>query len=289
MSMADKILLDDHRQTVRNIAAAVTAGTLNAKVEPGDPQLTHDAAQTMLARYVRRQSTVPFRTQRLGARELMNLAGRVVSRDVTFAGLEQLSAVPGGAIVTSNHFSPIENLFVRRAVSGHRLKIVSQLTNFAMAGTTGYLMRYGDTIPVSSDRAWLTHQFPNLLQTALGARNWVLIYPEQEMWFNYRKPRPLQRGAYYYAARFHVPVVSLFVSMVDTGKQVSVDFNAVRYHVEVLPVLWPDLQLDVRSASKDLQRRDGLQKAAAYERAYGMPASAVFTPADIAGWRHDWC
>jgi hypothetical protein len=77
--------------------------------------------------------------------------------------------------------------------------------------------------------------------------------------------------------------------MYDTGRPVSADFNAVRYAVEVLPVLWPKPELDVRAASKDLQRRDTVQKAAAYARAYGHEPATEFSPHDIAGWRHDWC
>lgn len=289
MTIADRLLQGDHRAVVHNIAQAAAAGTLNVKVQTGDPELVAAAEQDMLHRYAERRSGLTFRSQTLGARELMNLAGRVVTRDVAISGQERLKGIPGGAIVTSNHFSPLENLFVRRAVSGHRLRIVSQLTNFAMGGLTGVFMRYGDTIPVSGDRHWLGRQFPEILQDALTARQWVLIYPEQEMWFNYRKPRPLQRGAYYYAARFGVPVVSLFVSMHDTERVVSADFNAIRYSVEVLPVLWPQTQLDVRAASKDLQARDSLQKEAAYARAYGQLPSPDFSPQDIAGWRHDWC
>lgn len=289
MTIADRLLQDDHRAAVHNIALAAAAGTFNVKVEAGDPDLDAPAEKALLERYATRRNGLTFRSQSLGARELMNLAGHLVTRDVLITGQERLAGVPGGAIVTSNHFSPLENLFVRRAVAGHRLRIVSQLTNFAMTGFTGYFMRYGDTIPVSGDREWFGRQFPDILQKSLAARQWVLIYPEQEMWFNYRKPRPLQRGAYYYAARFGVPVVSLFVSMHDTGEAVSEDFNSLRYAVEVLPVLWPKPELDVRAASKDLQRRDTLQKEAAYARAYGAPASPEFSPRDIAGWRHDWC
>lgn len=289
MTPADRLLQADHRAAVHNIALAAAAGTFNVKVEAGDPQLSGDAQKALLTQYASRRSGLTFRSQSLGARELMNVAGRVVTRDVRISGQARLASIPGGAIVTSNHFSPLENLFVRRTVAGHRLRIVSQLTNFAMTGFTGYFMRYGDTIPVSGDREWFGRQFPGILQDALDARQWVLIYPEQEMWFNYRKPRPLQRGAYYYAARFGVPVVSLFVSMYDTGRPVSADFNAVRYAVEVLPVLWPKPELDVRAASKDLQRRDTVQKAAAYARAYGHEPADEFSPRDIAGWRHDWC
>lgn len=46
-------------------------------------------------------------------------------------------------------------------------------------------------------------KFPQRIKSVLDNNQIVIIYPEQEMWSNYCKPRPLQRGAYYYAANTH--------------------------------------------------------------------------------------
>ena len=35
--------------------------------------------------------------------------------------------------------------------------------------------------------------FRTLMQRNLDRNRFILIYPEQEMWFNYRKPRPGKR------------------------------------------------------------------------------------------------
>ena len=57
---------------------------------------------------------------------------------------------------------------------------------------------------------------------------------EQEMWFNYRKPRPPKRGAYYYAAKFNVPIVSFFVEIRDMDEKENErknrPFLALRIH-----------------------------------------------------------
>lgn len=66
-------------------------------------------------------------------------------------------------------------------------------------------------MPVSSLKWFMETEFPNQIKNALDENKLVLIYPEQEMWFNYRKPRPCKRGAYLYAVKFNVPVISLFV------------------------------------------------------------------------------
>ncbi|WP_127848508.1 lysophospholipid acyltransferase family protein [Lacticaseibacillus hulanensis] len=285
MSIADQILHGKHEQTIANIARAVADSTLNAKVEPGDPELTAAEAKQELLKYQQRRTTAAFRINTLITRKMLDVTAAWVGHSVTFTGMDNLARVKSGAIVTSNHFSPIENLFVRSAARGHRLHIVSQLTNLKMTGILGYLMNYGDTLPISSNREWMGREFPKLIQSNLADHGWVLIYPEQEMWFNYRKPRPMQRGAYYYAARFNVPVVSMFVSMTDEARHVTKDFNAIHYTVHVLPPIYPDESLGVRAASLAMQKQDYAQKCAAYEQAYGKKLDYAFAPSDIAGWR----
>ena len=44
----------------------------------------------------------------------------------------------------------------------------------------------------------------------------MLVYPEQSMWWNYRKPKPLKKGAYTFAAKNHVPVLPCFITMEDS-------------------------------------------------------------------------
>lgn len=129
-------------------------------------------------------------------------------------GLENLSGIRGPAIVTCNHFSPLDPAIVRfamRKAGFTRMSIVNQDTNLAMKGFVGYMQRYADTMPVSSLKWFMETEFPNQIKNALDENKLVLIYPEQEMWFNYRKPRPCKRGAYLYAVKFNVPVISLFV------------------------------------------------------------------------------
>jgi 1-acyl-sn-glycerol-3-phosphate acyltransferase len=285
MSFADQILHGEHEQAIANIRAAATSRDFTAKVEPGDPELDATATAAKLDRYAHNRTTWVFRVNTFIARKVMDIAAAWVGRSVTYMGTENLRGITGGAIVTSNHFSPIENLFVRHASWQHRLHIVSQLTNLAMPGVLGYLMNYGDTIPISGNREWIGRQFPALIEASLQHKDWVLIYPEQEMWFNYRKPRPEQRGAYYYAARFNVPVVSMFVSMTDEQRKVTKDFNAIHYTVHVLPPIYPDQTLWVRQASIKMQQQDYKQKCAAYEQAYNRELDYTFSPQDIAGWR----
>ena len=94
----------------------------------------------------------------------------------------------------------------------------------------------------------------------------VLIYPEQEMWFNYRKPRPPKRGAYYYAAKLNVPVISCFVKIINIDKRKSSEFCDVRHELYVLDPLIPDPSLSVRQNSLAMAEQDYRQKVEAYEK-----------------------
>ena len=44
------------------------------------------------------------------------------------------------------------------------------------------------------------------------------------MWYNYRKPRPLKQGAYYYAAKNNVPIISCFTEIIDKEKKLTMNF-----------------------------------------------------------------
>ena len=44
----------------------------------------------------------------------------------------------------------------------------------------------------------------------------ILIYPEQSMWYNYRKPKPLKVGAFSFAVKNNVPVLPIFITCEDT-------------------------------------------------------------------------
>ena len=124
------------------------------------------------------------------------------------------------------------------------------------------------------------------MKKLLRRGQYVLIYPEQEMWFNYRKPRPLKRGAYYYAARFQVPVISCFVEMVEVQEKENEDFNKVRYVVHILEPIFPEPQKSVRENSVNMMGKDYEQKKQAYEKYYGRKLQYNFEPGDIAGWRY---
>ncbi|HAT55418.1 MAG TPA: hypothetical protein DCW31_09320 [Lactobacillus sp.] len=283
------MILGDHRdQVIANIQQAVIDKRFNDKVEVGDPVLSTDAKEQAVDHYLKRTHTFQFKVTNLIARFIMRVVTSWRNRTTTISGWENLAPLSRGqgAIITTNHFNPLENT-VPRLVAQHehrRLFIVSQDTNLAMTGFLGYLMKNLDIIPLTKRLEYLGRELPVLIQNATSAGNFVLIYPEQEMWFNYRKPRPPKRGTYYYAAKANVPILSCFTEILAEPKLASPEFHETRYHLHILPLIYPDASLSANENADQMMKQDYAQKKAAYEAAYHEPLNYTFETQDIVGW-----
>lgn len=281
----------DRMPVIRNIRDYAQSGEFYHKVELHDPVLTPAQSKAITDGYMKNRRRLSYRMKRLTAVTLADYMTGKINRNTAIVGLEKIPADPGGLIITSNHFSPFENTAIRYLMQQaglSRLNIISQTSNFAMNGVVGFLMNYADTIPISVDPRYLSRDFMGVLREKLvEKRETVLLYPEQEMWFNYRKPRPPKKGAYYYAAKLQVPVLSCFVEIVDTEENESPDFKRVRYVVHVLGLLYSDPAQTTKENAARLAEQDYALKKACYEQVYGKSLSYAFDPSDIAGWQGD--
>lgn len=272
---------------IENIKIAATKGRFNDKVEINDPTLSSKEKSKLIKHYLSNYQTIGYRFCNWMARCIVDQATRVLNRKTKVIGLENIEGITSGAIVTSNHFNPIDNTIVRKAVkkAGYkRLYIVSQETNLAMTGVIGFLMNHADIIPLINNKVYLDNYFPKMLKEKLDKKQLILIYPEQEMWFNYRKPRPLKRGAYLYAVECNVPVISCFVEIENSLEPDTEGFNKTLFTIHILKPIYPDQSLSQREASKKMMETDYEQKKQAYEDAYGKKLDYTFEKSDIAGW-----
>ncbi len=281
------ILGNDRQAVIENIRAAAENGDFYAKVELNDPTLTPEESKKIIETHLQNRNTFSFRAKSWAARWITDTLAFALNQNTKIVGLKKAAALTGGAFVTSNHFSPVENTAIRRMVKKlgkKRLPIVSQVTNLAMPGLVGFLMNYADVIPLSDDLQYMHLDFSRLLEEFLEKGEYILIYPEQEMWFHYRKPRPPKRGAYHFAARLNTPVISCFVEQRNLPQKDTAEFSKVQFIVHVLDVLYPDPAKSVKENSEAMCKKDYELKKAAYEKAYGKPLDYGFEPADIAGW-----
>lgn len=274
---------------IDNIKNAIEFGDLNLKVEVDDPQLTVVEKQKLVYNYLNYRKTLKYKICSFFDGVMINLATRYLNFTTVIEGTEKIKDINGSAIITSNHFNPVDNTIIRtlsRNMKRKNLYIVSQETNLAMPGIIGFLMKYSNLIPISSNIKYMGMEFPKLLEERINKNEWVLVYPEQEMWFNYRKPRTLKRGAYYYAAKYNIPVISCFVEIRDLDKMATEKFHKVKYILHILDPIFPDKNKSIKENSENMCKIDYAQKKFAYEKAYGKKLEYNFETCDIAGWEY---
>jgi 1-acyl-sn-glycerol-3-phosphate acyltransferase len=281
------MIAPDRLAVIANIRQKVAEGSFNDKVEISDPTLDEEGVRKALYRVVKQREGIPYGIKHFIARRIADMLTCRLAKDARVEGMENIAGLKGAAIVTSNHFAPFENGMLRIMTSkngkGH-LWAVSQDTNFVMKGWRGFLLRYAGLIPVTRDKGFMTSFFDEMLREQLDKGRYVLIYPEQEMWFNYRKPRPPKRGAYHYAAKFGVPVISCFVEIEDLPSVGADGIGKTRWILHVLKPIFPDPSKTVRENSLAMMEKDYAQKREAYEKAYGKPLDYAFDNWDIAGY-----
>ncbi len=271
---------------IENIRSAVEKGEFQSIVEPDDPILTPQQSKEFVENYLLKRKSISFRLKSFAVRKFANLSNLYFKTKTDIVGFEKLPEISGGAIITSNHFNPTDHAPIRiltKKLGRKRINVLSKDTNFFIPGAIGILLKYADTIPVSPDINYMKHGLPSVISELFKNNEFLLVYPEQEMWFHYRKPRPLKRGAYQFAAEMDVPIISCFTELIETPKKHRSGFNKIRYRLHVLGVLCPDKSLSVRENSLKLCAADYELKKNAYEKIYQKKLLYDFSVSDIAG------
>ena len=190
-------------------------------------------------------------------------------------GIENFTAVKGGKIVTCNHFSIGDNYAVwvalRDYMNGKMLYKVIREGNYTNSPKPfGLFMRHCNTLPLSSQKATMM-KFMKAVAELLKRGETILIYPEQGMWWNYRKPRPMQDGAFSLAVRNNTPVVPIFITMEDAEHLDSDGFPVQEYTLHILPAIYPDQKLPRNEAKNDMKNKNYQAWVETYEDFYQKP------------------
>ena len=280
------IIGDNKKEVINNIKIAADNKEFNKKVEVNDPKLSTEQKRKIIEKYLKTRNGLGYKFNNEIARLVVDFVTWSQNKDTEIVGLENIENLNSGAIITSNHFNPIDNTIIRKLVKKmgkNNLYIVGQESNLAMPGMVGYMMNFSDIIPISNQVSYLRNEFQDLIEEKLNKNNFILIYPEEEMWFNYRKPRTLKRGAYYYSTKCNVPIISCFVEIIDTEEKDNDEFYKVKYRLHVLPTIYPDPNKTMRENTKYMMEKDYEQKKQAYEKAYKKELDYEFEDDDIAG------
>ncbi len=278
------------KEVIKNIETNINNNELNKKVEVGDPNLTEEEITKYINKFYQNQKSPIYFIKNKIANKTVKKIAKEIYPNINIIGLEKLDYVDltNGAIITSNHFNPLDSYNIRKIVEEKlhkKLYIVVQDTNLAMPGALGFLFNNIEVIPLSKSPNYIIKKFMPELKKILSKGNFVLIYPEEEMWFNYKLPRPCKRGAYQFAHELDVPVISCFVKMTDTNITDNNEFNIVKYDVFINKIIYPEKNESVKSDSRKMAEVDYETRKKAYEDAYNKELKYEFDIKDIAGWK----
>lgn len=190
-------------------------------------------------------------------------------------GIENFTAVKGGKIVTCNHFSVCDNYAVWVALRDHMggkmlYKVIREGNYTNPPKPFGLFMRHCNTLPLSGQTATMK-KFLKAVKTLLENGETILIYPEQSMWWNYRKPKPMQDGAFSLAVRNKTPIVPIFITMEDSDTLDGDGFFVQEYTIHILPPIYPDKTCSVAEAKEAMKKENYEAWVKTYEDFYKMP------------------
>lgn len=192
-------------------------------------------------------------------------------------GIENMQNVKTGAMITCNHFNPFDSFTVEKVfrISGQSkskklYKVIREgnYTNFS--GLYGFFFRNCDTLPLSSNKKTMV-AFMKAVDTILKRKDFILIYPEQSMWWNYRKPKPLKDGAFKIAARNNVPVIPVFITMQDSEIIGDDGFPVQEYIVNIEEPIYPEEKLSEKENANIMKDKNFEVWKKVYEEFYNMP------------------
>lgn len=189
-------------------------------------------------------------------------------------GLEHLQNAQG-AVITCNHFHPMDSFIMQRIFDDSKHKkrlyrVIREGNYTGFPGFFGFMMRHCNTLPLSSNLQTMK-KFLQAVRQVLGEGNCVLIYPEQSMWWNYKKPKPMKTGAFDMAVKNNVPVIPCFITMKDLNKTDAEGLPVQEYTPYLGQPLYPDPTLSKPEAKEKLRRQNEAFCREIYEKVYGIP------------------
>ena len=269
---------------VENIKKNIEENALNNSVTIDDPILTDEEIDKLIDKYYKiKKNKVKYKIDKKASEVLIEQFTKDVVKNIEFEGIENLKNIKGGAIITGNHYSPMDTMPIKKLIKkvfNKEIYIVSLASNLALKAPLDFIVNHENIIPLKNSVEYLTTKFKPELYDKLHNGELVVIYPEENMWNNYIKPRPCKRGAYQFATEANVPIISLFTELKE-------DNGIIKYIVHVLKPIYPNKELSVRQNSINMAKIDYEQKIESYEKAFNKKLDYTFSYKDIAGLKKE--
>ena len=189
-------------------------------------------------------------------------------------GLENWQNIKTGAILTCNHFSPNDSFVTQKVLKASGKKKLYRIIregNYTNPPVLKFFMRNCDVLPLSSNSQTM-RKFMRAVDNILKRGDNILIYPEESMWLDYRKPRPLKDGAFRFAAKNNVPVVPMFITIEDgefVDKKTKQSKPMPLYTVHILQPLYAKDNLSLKENISAMKEQNYSMWVKVYEDFYG--------------------
>jgi len=191
-------------------------------------------------------------------------------------GIEYFKSLSSGAVITCNHFNAFDSFAIQMAYDAAEqpkrtfYRVIREGNYTSFTGFYGELMRNCNTLPLSSNYKTM-QKFLKAVDQLLCEGNFLLVYPEQSMWWNYRKPKPLKKGAYQFAVKNNVPVLPCFITMKDSDIMGEDGFFVQEYTVHICAPIYPDETLGRRERVEKMMSDNAEIWKNIYETEYDIP------------------
>ncbi len=200
------------------------------------------------------------------ARPILDLAGFIfgISCKLTIVGKENLKGLKKG-IITSNHINNIDCALIKKPLFGKRVYYtVGEFNNFK--GIAGSALRAAGTLPFSDNTVCMRH-LTNAIDTLAKKDNFIVFYTEGSLWWCYEKPRPLQDGAFFYAAKYNLPIIPMFFTFKNLKQRKDGSYKK-KFYLHIMPPIYPDPNNSLKQNMKYLKLENSNLLTQKYESFY---------------------
>ncbi len=246
----------------------------DVEIDPPTKELLPDEVDYLRKSLISKIKTkVAFAAARKFLNQILDNKQMIVKNIV---GIENFQNLNSGAIITCNHFNAFDSFAIQMAYEAAKQKkrkfyrVIREGNYTSFPGFYGFLMRNCNTLPLSSNCITMK-KFIKSTDQLLQDGHFVLFYPEQSMWWNYRKPKPLKDGAYKFAARNNVPVLPCFITMKDSDIIGEDGFPVQEYTIHISKPIYPNSKLNIMENAKEMKNENYNLWKEIYECNYDLP------------------
>lgn len=223
------------KELVNKITECERLGQFDQPVQPSNPNLVAEIKDD----YVYLKHNIFNKVGNTLAHGIVRIASACFARGVHLKveGRHNLKGVKS-AIVTCNHVRDLDCTYITHAIRHHRIYYTVSPNN-NKKGIAGFFLRQGGILPFGGSLA-NTKNLSRTISELLKKKNYIVFYPEAQLWWNYQKPRPLKKGAFYFATINNVPVVPMFLTFSARKKARRDGLPKYDLTMHIMSPIYPD-------------------------------------------------